>query len=399
MWILDRERYWSFAKAYFICFFALVGLYVVIDAFSQVDEFTEWTWKAEASLSANMSSLCYNMGRYYLIKMSLIYDQICGIITMMAAIFTVTWMQRNNELLAMLAAGVSTHRVIRPVLVSAVVISGLAVVNQELIMPRFAEELQRPPDDDGTQLKKVYPRQDNNEILVQGSDADRALRSVARFYATIPVKLAGELIEVFAREAIYIPDGDLTRPEHGGWVLYDPRFILAEPSTRSLEDLARKGVFHQVDDPSAFPQPKNKLAGKAGNPVYFLKTDLTFSALTRSAQWYHFAPTLDLIRALSDPSNLGERDEISIFLHSRIIRPLLGFNLMLLSLPLVLGGAGRNMFVNLGMSLGTSGLFYSAMFLSQYLGGHEIYSAEMAAWAPLIVFGTIAAARWDTIRT
>ncbi len=72
---------------------------------------------------------------------------------------------------------------------------------------------------------------------------------------------------------------------------------------------------------------------------------------------------------------------------------------MLLSLPLVLGGAGRNMFVNLGMSLGTSGVFYSVNFMSQYLGGHEVYSPEMAAWAPLILFGTVAVARWDTIRT
>ena len=41
MRILDRERYWSFVKAYFICFVALVGLYVVIDAFSNLDEFDE----------------------------------------------------------------------------------------------------------------------------------------------------------------------------------------------------------------------------------------------------------------------------------------------------------------------------------------------------------------------
>jgi lipopolysaccharide export system permease protein len=57
------------------------------------------------------------------------------------------------------------------------------------------------------------------------------------------------------------------------------------------------------------------------------------------------------------------------------------------------------MFVNLGMSLGTSGLFYSIGFVSQYLGGHEVYSPEMAAWAPLILFGTVAVVRWDTIRT
>jgi lipopolysaccharide export system permease protein len=389
MRILDRERYWSFTKAYFICFVALVGLYVVIDSFSNIDEFAEW--------STSSLDLCKNMGRYYLIKMSLFYDQISGIITMMAAIFTVTWMQKNNELLAMLAAGISTQRVIRPVLISTLVISVLGVINQEWIMPRFAEELQRPPDDDGFQLKKVYPRQDTNEVFLKGFQADRAGRSVTKFEVTIPVRVAGELIEIFAREAIYVPEDDSVSPVKGGWLLYGTKFLM-EPSLGSL-GVQTKGVLTEVTEPSACPQPKDRLAAKPGAPVYFLKTDLTFSSLTRSPQWFHFAPTLQLIRALSDPSNLGERNDISIFLHGRIIRPLLGFNLMLLSLPLVLGGAGRNMFINLGMSLGTSGMFYSVNFLSQYLGGHEVYSPEMAAWGPLIMFGTVATVRWDTIRT
>src|SRR4051812_50189581 len=112
MRILDRERYWAFFKAYAICFIALVGLYVVIDAFANLDEFSE---------VASGVALFRNMGRYYLIKMSLFYDRLCGVIVMMAAIFTVTWMQRNNELLAMLAAGVGTKRVIQPVLIAAVV--------------------------------------------------------------------------------------------------------------------------------------------------------------------------------------------------------------------------------------------------------------------------------------
>ena len=389
MRILDRQRYWSFVKAYFICFFALVGLYVVIDSFSNIDEFSEWSFTTYA--------LVYNMSRYYLIKMSLIYDQICGIITMMAAIFTVTWMQRNNELLAMLAAGISTQRVIRPVLVSAVAISSLAIINQELIMPRLAEELQRPPDDDGFVPKKVYPRQDSAEVFIQGFVADRSNRSVSHIAVTIPVRVAGELIEVASPEAIYIPPDDPDCPKRGGWVLWGARFLTAPPDG-SLEDLTH-GVLTEITDRSPYPRPKDKLAGRPNASVFFLKTGLSFTSLTRSPQWFHFATTKDLILALSDPSNLGERGDISIFLHSRIIRPLAAFNLMLLSLPLVLGGAGRNMFVNLGMSLGTSGLFYSVTFISQYLGGHEIYSAEMSAWAPLILFGTLAVLRWDKIRT
>jgi lipopolysaccharide export system permease protein len=390
MRILDRERYWSFMKAYFICFTALVGLYVVIDAFSNLDEF------AEVSDSSTVL-LFQTMGRYYLIKMSLIYDQICGIITMMAAIFTVTWMQKNNELLAMLAAGVSTHRVIRPVLISALAISSLAVVNQELIMPRYAEELQKPPDDDGLQLVKVHPRQDSNDVFLSGNMAQRSTRSVSSFQATLPVRVAGELIEISALEAQYFPEHRKGLPYSGGWILWGTKFLV-DPKTRSL-DVLTKGVLTPIEDPSAYPAPKEKLASRSGSQVYFLKTDLTFSALTRSRQWYHFAPTIELIRGLSDPSNVAEKSEMEIFLHSRIIRPLLSFNLMLLSLPLVLGGSGRNMFVNLGMSLGTSGIFYSFNFMSQYLGGHQLYPPEMAAWLPLIVFGTIAVARWDTIRT
>ena len=37
--ILDRQRYWAFLKAYFTCYVSLVGLFIVIDAFSNLDEF------------------------------------------------------------------------------------------------------------------------------------------------------------------------------------------------------------------------------------------------------------------------------------------------------------------------------------------------------------------------
>ncbi|WP_435005913.1 LptF/LptG family permease [Tundrisphaera lichenicola] len=389
MWILDRERYWSFLKAYSICFVALVGLYVVIDAFSNLDEFAEW---AEST-----PNLLYNMGRYYLIKMSLIYDQISGVITMMAAIFTVTWMQKNNELLAMLAAGISTHRVIRPVLASAILISGLGVLNQELIMPRLSVELQRNPDDDGHQKIFVSQHLDGNDVLIDGRAADRSAKSITKLQVTIPVRVAGELLEIQSREAHYIADGDLRYPHSGGWLLWGSRF-LTEPTSDSLEQLTR-GVLTRVDNPEIYPRPADPIAAKPGVPVYFLKTPISFTAMTRTRQWYHFAPTIDLIRGLSDPSNYPERGEIQVFLHFRLIRPLMGFTLMLLSLPLVLGGTGRNMFVNLGMSLATSGVFYSVNFMSQYLGGHDVLTPELSAWAPLILFGTIAVGRWDTIRT
>src|SRR3954451_17599948 len=211
MRILDRERYRQFFKAYVICFTALVGLYIVIDAFSNFDEFSK---RAEGAVE--MFSI---MGRFYLIHMSQFYDRLCGVIGMMAAIFTVTWMQKNNELLAMLAAGVSTQRVIRPVWISALLVSALAVVNQELIMPPLGEELQKSHDDDGLRKVLVYGRYDAQGILIHGREADRNAKTVLSFNATLPVGIFGAICEIDARQARYIPETALRAPLRGGWLL------------------------------------------------------------------------------------------------------------------------------------------------------------------------------------
>jgi lipopolysaccharide export system permease protein len=387
--ILDRQRYWAFFKAYVICFIALVGLYIVIDAFSNLDEFAE---RADGALD-----MLRIMGRYYAVHMSQFYDRLCGVISMMAAIFTVTWMQKNNELLAMLAAGISTQRVIRPVWISAVLVSGLAVANQELIMPRVAEELQLDHSDNGQEKVSVYSRYDSRRVLIHGKEADRGAQTVLTFNATIPVHIFGAIRELEAKQARYIPTDDPRAPLKGGWLLRGAR--MSPPVDDALLK-GKEGLLVRLRTDKGFPPPVGEFAPAAEDETFFLHTDLRFEAVTRKRQWYQFATTWDLVEGLSDPANEPERVDISVFLHSRILRPLLSLNLMFLGLPLVLSGYGRNMFINLGLSLGTSAIFYGACFLStQFLGANGVLPPALSAWAPLIGFGTVAVARWDTIRT
>lgn len=386
MRILDRERYWAFFKAYVICFIALVGLYIVIDAFSNLDEFAE---RADGA-----AELFQVMGRYYLVHMTQFYDRLCGVIGMMAAIFTVTWMQRNNELLAMLAAGISTQRVIRPVWIATIIVGLLAVLNQEFIMPRFAEELQKSHSDDGNLKIVNISRYDADGILLHAPEADRATRTLLNSNITLPDSVFGTLVEVEAKQARYIPEDDLKSPMRGGWLLRGATLKTpVEPG--QLEE----GAFVRVKDLEGFPPTYGKQPKLAGDS-YFLRTSLKFDSVARSRDWYQYATTPELIRSLSDPSNDSqEKADIGVFMHSRLLRPLLSLNLMMLSLPLVLGGYGRNMFINLGLSLGTSAIFYGICFLSQYLGNNAVITPELSAWAPLIGFGSVAVARWGAIRT
>jgi lipopolysaccharide export system permease protein len=384
MQILDSQRYWAFVKAYVICFVSLVGLYVVLDAFTNLDE--------HAQVTDGTLDLLQHMGRYYLIRLSRFYDQLWGVISMMAAIFTVTWMQKNNELIAMLAAGISTHRAIRPVLVCAVLVSGLAVLNQECIIPQIAEELQQPPDDDGKQEVHCYSRFDLNGIRIHGIHGFRDSQTIEPFDADLPISRFGTLMNLEAKEARYFSETDMSVPYRKGWLLRSARLTPAgsEPDGKLLIRLT-------PEDIKDFPPPRHP--ENAAGEAFFLRTNVSFAIATRSLQWYMFASTPDLIRTINEPIGRTEKTEISVYLHARVLRPFAAYTLLLLSLPLVLGGDTRNMFINLGLSLATSGIFYAVAFMVQYLGTNRVLSPELAAWIPLFGFGTIAVSRWDRIRT
>lgn len=407
MWILDRQRYWAFLKAYVVCFISLVGLYIVIDAFTNLDEFLK--------VEDKTIGLFRFMGRYYLSRTSLFYDRLCGVITMMAAIFTVTWMQRNNEHLAMMAAGISTQRAIRPVIVSAVLVSGLAIANQELVIPRIAEELQRTPDDDGQRKVRTYSRRDVNQVLFEGHAGQhsfnyRDTQTVEPFKATFPTNRFGQMLDITGRQARHVPEHVRRSPLHGGWLIrgatLSPADALLDGEVLERLDpdawtVAATGGVARVQAEAlikALPPPRGQDFGLEPG-TYFLRSNLSFTTLTQSRQWYQFATTPQLIRALEDPTFDAEHNEIAVFLHGRNLRPLLSVTLLGLSLPLVLGGYGRNMFVNLGLALGTSAGFYLVLFLAQWLGNNKLIAPDLAAWSPLLLFGTIAAARWGAIRT
>src|SRR5262249_49645021 len=111
MTLLDRQMIYGYLKAYLICLVSLLSLYVVVDLFTNVEDFRGHHRALRAILQ--------HIGTYYGYKLSQIYDRLCEAIALLAAMFTVAWMQRHNELLPLLSAGVPTRRVIRPVLLAA----------------------------------------------------------------------------------------------------------------------------------------------------------------------------------------------------------------------------------------------------------------------------------------
>jgi lipopolysaccharide export system permease protein len=361
--IVDRYLIQLFLRAFVICFASLVGLYIVIDAFSNLDEFSE--------RSRGLVSLLATMCEYYSFKICFYFDRLAGVITTMSAMFTFSWIQRTNELMPLLAAGVSARRVVAPVLIAAGGIFGLTTLNQELVIPRIAKQLQRRPDDDSIRTIKAQAAHDSRGILFSGDECNRQALKVTPAYITLqPPTLVSSLTEIRAQEAIYVPPGKGVLS--GGWTLrgVTPKDIQCNSNALEVLD----------------------------NDSYFLRTSITFEHLLRKQSWFQFASTASLISDLRTQDN-APRVEMAVLIHSRFTRPLAMLTLLFLGLPFVLSGTDRRMVSLVGISLVVSVAFQLFTQLCTRLGNIEVIGPELAAWLPVLIFGSLAVGLHDLVKT
>ena len=160
MKILDRYVAKNFLVGYAIAFCVLIGLRIIIDLFVHLDEFTE-----HADLTA--MAVIKNMLVFYTLNCTLYFREFAGMITVVAASFSFGKMVRSNELVAVMASGVSLKRVIGPIVLLALMLTGLLVIDQEFIIPSLADKLVRSHDDiPGQESYNIKCISDGNGSLI-----------------------------------------------------------------------------------------------------------------------------------------------------------------------------------------------------------------------------------------
>jgi lipopolysaccharide export LptBFGC system permease protein LptF len=136
---LDRYIVRSFITSLLLWFVVVMSLRTVTDLFVNMDEF--------AKLGRSPGETLSDIGTYYGYQSAAYLLELGGVIIVAAAAFSIARMNYTNELTAILASGVSLHRVIWPILLCAMATCGLLVADQELLIPRIAPKLVRSRDD------------------------------------------------------------------------------------------------------------------------------------------------------------------------------------------------------------------------------------------------------------
>ena len=368
---IDRLLIASYLKAYAVCLISLLSLYVVVDLFNYLDTFVH--------NHDSFLAVLRHIADYYGNQLTLIFQQLCEPIALLAAMFTIAWMQRNNELMPLLSAGVSTRRVVMPVVVSACMMLGLGVIDQEFIIPHIASRLMMGRDNQDTdqEIKPLQGAWEANNIHITGGTAFRKEMIVKPFYCDIPGQITGNPLHIEAKEARYIPppEGEFRK----GWLLTG-----AEINGSGVPEI---------------PATANKTLQSKGDGKYFLYTNnADFESMIRPMKWFSYSSTFQLYKELLKPS-VTLPAPMAVLFHMRLTQVILGIILVVMGLSVILRDQNRNIFISAGLCLVLCALFFGVRFASQQLGTGDYIPPALAAWLPVFLFGPLAFVMFDAVHT
>ena len=365
--VIDRYMLRSLVVNYLIALSAMLSLYVVLDMFVNMDEFTEHGFP--------LTTVIGHMAGYYGPHLLLYFSQLSGAITLFACMTSLARMRRANELTAILASGVSLHRIAFPIIAFGIGTTGLLLLDTEVLIPSVAHLLARDHDDaDGTRAYTVLFLRDG-----QG-----ALLSAGNFHPT--TKDLQQLL-VLERD----DDGDFTAMVEADRATWEPPTVI-RPTGRWRLDRGRRIERAQGARVGLGPREM-----RPTTPIEVYETDLSPEAIQgrQTEGWIRF---LSL-------SQLGEHKrragpnfmDVIQTIHQRRAQPFVSLVLLLLGLPFFLNRSPSTVLSDSGKCMIACGLCYVVTFVAQSLRPAD--ASALPAWIPIFVFGTLAVVLFDRIRT
>ncbi len=365
--ILDRYLLRSLLVNYVIGLSVMICLYIALDMFVNMDEFTEHGYP--------LSTVIANIVDFYLPNVLLYFAQLSGVITSYACFAVLSRMRKLNEMTAILASGVSLYRVAVPIVGFGIGTTALLVIDTELLIPRVAHKLARDHDDaDNARAYEVVFLHDREDALVSAEQFHPVTKDL-RNMLVIRRDAKGRVVETIeADHATWEPPNE-TRTS-GRWKLERSR-----QTSRSL---------HQ----STGLAPREDLS--VSYPDYYL-SDLSPEAIqVRQAEgWISFL-SLHALKQLEEDDS-PNRAEIVRTRHARVAQPIVAVVLLLLGLPFFLDRSRGNVLADTAKCLSLCGVCYIVTFIAQGIRPETV--SALPAWIPIFVFGTLAMVLLDRVKT
>ncbi len=362
----DRYMMRQFMISWGICAFAVFGLFSVIDGVSRLDRFL----RQDAPLP--LVALKYFAG-----MVPIYFTQYLGpILTLLAAMFTTTNLNKGCELVPLRAAGLPLSRILASLFLLAFFMASLMIAVQEFVVPNLKDQI-RLADSYGRALDSIQP-----DIV---NDSRNNLIDVASY---LPHEKRGQHVEITTKHAGQASSESIIRareilwkdPEEGEpfWLLRDGR----------VEQFDLSGMKIPVPGPDGSLQLVQKFSQMK------LETDMRPVDLESSDREIEYLSFRELRNQYKRRPHLKH---LEVKLHRRFAFPLSNFILLMLGLPFVLRKESRSTLLGISIAMALGTIYLIVTEVCTNLGTRGALNPMLAAWLPVLFFGALGITLFDGI--
>lgn len=367
---LDRYVGGYFISSYATAMMLMTGLFLVMDMASHLDDFLE-EWEDGTSAPTAI------LARYYLLSLPYLFLQVAPFITLLAGMFTVNRLIKTQEVTAVLAAGMSARRLMMPVIVLGGAL-GIGMFGlREAVGGRVASERDT--------LRYILTER-TFEVAFEGitlTDPSGSPVLVDRFHPAPvdggPPRLEG--LKVIAYDGRSGGRSDYIRTEAQRAYWNDENWV--------LEGGVRSRIAPEVEGKSVDVEPVRELTAYKLEPEVLLM----YRRAREEPLALSFSEVRELIRR--EPADLSYQT----LWHYQLTFPLANLILLLVGLPLLFNyerGKGTERLALGGLLC----VFYYAFdFVFRTMGISGGFSPVLAAWIPVLTFGSLGIVLFDSMRS
>lgn len=350
MKIIDKYITRGFIWPFLYCLFIFLFLYVIIDLFGHLDDII----KQGIPFGVIKS--------YYLSSLPFIFVQTAPFAVLLATIFLLGNLNRNNEIIALRASGINSLRIIAPILLLGIAISLAVYLVNEKIVPEASVT--------------------SNTIKELQFEKGQKQKNTTLENVTIFGK-EGKLFYARSYDIAAKTLSDVVILEHD-----KDQFLKRKITAEKMEWTGDKWRFYNCDiyrfnkngevigKPSVFRAPKI---------LQFNETPEGLLKKQTQPEYMNYAQLKDYVRLLSLESKSTAR-KLLVDLHYKLALPFTSITIMLIGIPFALKRTRSGAMASMGISLAIAVVFYGANAILIALGKGGFLPPIISAWAANIVF-------------
>ncbi len=353
MKIIDKYITRGFIWPFLYCLFIFLFLYVIIDLFGHLDDILK-------------QGVPFGIIKdYYLSSLPFIFVQTAPFAVLLATIFLLGNLNRNNEIIALRASGINSLRIIAPILLLGIAISLAVYLVNEKIVPEASVTSNTIKE---LQFEKGQKQKGGTltNITVFGKDGKLFY---ARSYDIASNTLRDVVILEHDRE----------------------QFLKRKITAEKMEWNGDKWVFYNCDI-----YRFDKSGGVIGKPAVFrapkiLQFQETPEGLLKNQtqpEYMNYVQLRDYVRLLSLESKSTAK-KLLVDLHYKLSLPFTSITIMLIGIPFALKRTRSGAMASMGISLAIAVIFYGANAILIALGKGGFLPPIVSAWAANIIFACL----------